>query len=160
MSDSKLWNAAWNGDEDEVSQLIEEGAKVDWKGENNWTALHNAASGGHTRVVTRLLDSGWSLEARTDDGFTPLYLAALNCHLETVKRLKLRGAKRDKMLYDAAAYGVDAVVSQVIEQGSYTLDWSVENDWTALHLAASSGHIPVVCGHKTAGCWLESGGEG
>ena len=162
--DRKLWIVARDGDEALVSQCLEQGGyKVDWRDLNDWTALHAAASSGHTPVVTRLLDSGWSLEARTEFGFTPLYLAVLNGHLETVKclqclQLSPRGAKRehDIMLYSAAAYGVEAVVSQVIEKGSYTVDWSGENDWTALHLAAWSGHTPVVTRLLDAGWSLEA----
>ena len=55
-----------------MSQLIEQGAEVDGRDKDNWTALHQAASGDHARVVTRLLDSWWSLEARDNLGITPL----------------------------------------------------------------------------------------
>ena len=73
MSDRKLFDAAGAGDEALVSQLIKQGAKVDWRGlKYNDTALHRAAIGGHPRVVTRLLDSWWSLEARDNLGITPL----------------------------------------------------------------------------------------
>ena len=79
MSDnSKLFDAARDGDEALVSQLIEQGAEVDWKwrDEYNYTALHTAARYGHPPVVTRLLDSGRSLDARSDTGYTPLTWAA------------------------------------------------------------------------------------
>ena len=93
--DSKLWYAARRGEEALVSQLIEQGAKVDWRGgQFNRTALHEAAQADYTPVVTRLLDSGWNLEARSR-GWTPLYTAADNGHLETVKTLLLRGANID-----------------------------------------------------------------
>ena len=61
MSDRKLFDAAGRGDEALVSQLIELGAEVDYRGGADYTALHHAAT---PRVVTKLLDSGWSLEAR------------------------------------------------------------------------------------------------
>ena len=88
---SKLWDAAFAGDEALVSQLIEQGAQVDWKDDKDTSALHRAAFGGQTRVVTRLLDSGWSwnLEARDTRGYTPLRLAAANGAPETVKTLLL-----------------------------------------------------------------------
>ena len=58
MSDSKLYGAAEAGKKALVSQLIEQGAEVDWRGRNEFTALHEAARCGHTRVVSRILDSG------------------------------------------------------------------------------------------------------
>ena len=101
-----------------MSQLIEQGAEVDWSGLDNWTALHKAARYGHTPVVTRLLDTGWSLEARDEISHTPLFWAAYNGHLDTVKTLMSRGAKCDKTLCDAAHAGAEAMVSQLIEQGA------------------------------------------
>ena len=93
--DSKLLEAAQAGDEALVSQLIGQ-ATVDWRGDQDWTALHVAAGGaGHTPVVTRLLDAGWSLEARSEHGETPLLCAAVEGHLETVKCLLVRGADMD-----------------------------------------------------------------
>ena len=96
MSDninSKLWNAAGDGKEALVSQLIEQGAEVDWRDEYGFTALHTAADNGHIPVVNLLLDGGWSLESRTKIGSTPLYWAAARGHLETaryegIKKLK------------------------------------------------------------------------
>ena len=99
--DRKLWNAAWRDKEVLVSQLIEEGAKVDWGDNDNWTALHNASRAGHTTLVSRLLDAGWSLENRTKRyGLTPLALAAEKGHLDTVKCLLLRGAQIDTQSND------------------------------------------------------------
>ena len=66
--DNKLWVAAGNGDEALVSQCIEQGAEVDWRDEDNSTALHEAAYNGHTSVVIRLICAGWSLEARIRSG--------------------------------------------------------------------------------------------
>ena len=40
MSNSKLYDAAYAGDEALVSQLIEQGAEVDCRGQGNTTALH------------------------------------------------------------------------------------------------------------------------
>ena len=77
MSNRELSGAAWRGDEALVSQLIEQGAEVDWRGDfDNSTALHLAAEFANTPVITRLLDSGWSLEAMDSTGETPLYWGA------------------------------------------------------------------------------------
>ena len=69
MSDninSKLWWAAWNGEEALVSQLIEEGAEVDWRDDQyNKTALHKAANKG------RLQKKKKKKLTFVNSGFTP-----------------------------------------------------------------------------------------
>ena len=122
----KLWDAAWRGEGALVSQYIEQGAEVDWKGGvfNN-TALHQAARSGHTHVVTRLLDAGWSVEAKNIGGVTPLRLAAEHGHLETAKCLLLRGARietqcNDKWtpLHEASRYGHASLVKLLLQCGA------------------------------------------
>ena len=81
--DWKLRNAALNGDDYLVSQLISQGATVDSESPAGDTALHMAAFRGHTHVVIRLLNAGCSLEARNMRGLTPLTLAANHGHLGT-----------------------------------------------------------------------------
>ena len=128
MSDninSKLWDAAKAGNEALVSQLIEQGAEVDWRDDNNNTALHYAAKGGDPPVVTHLLDSGWSLEARNMPGLTPLSVAAVNGNLETVKTLLLRGALIDTQrddketpLHVASLYRHTGLVQLLLQCGA------------------------------------------
>ena len=130
MSDNindKLWHAAGDGDEALVSQLIEQGAKVNWGGEKSahWTALHQAASNGHTHVVTRLLDSGWSPEAMGALGDTPLIRAAACGRLQTVKTLMLRGANIDTQdvekrtpIHVASSNGQSRVVKILLQCGA------------------------------------------
>ena len=122
--DRKLWDAAWDGDEALVSELIDQ-ATVDWRGPDGLTALHQVAIEGHTPVVTGLLDAGWSLEARSNDGFTPLNLAAPNGHLETVKCLLLRGADidtedndKDTPLHYASIWGHTEVIKTLLHHGA------------------------------------------
>ena len=123
--DSKLWEAAGAGDEAQVSQLIEQGAEVDWREDDNyWTALHKAASEGHTPVVNRLVDAGWNLEATEKYGSTPLTVAAWQGQLEAAKCLLLRGAK---------------------------IDTQDDQKWTTLHTATRGGqrrmvHLLLHCG--------------
>ena len=106
MSDinDQLWWAAQRGDEAQVSQLIEQGATVDWKGVADRTAVHAAAENFHNSVVIRLLDAGWSLEARDKLGATALTFAAADAHWdgnqELTKFLLLRGANIDTQEYD------------------------------------------------------------
>ena len=50
----------------------------------------------------------------------------------------------DLNLWKAAEAGEEAKVKMFINQGGCTVDWSYEDNWTALHQAAQSGHTPVV----------------
>lgn len=63
-------------------------------------------------------------------------------------------ASIDSKLYNAARAGDEARVSQLIDQAS--VDWRDDHDWTALHWAAQSGHIPVVIRLLDAGWSLEA----
>ena len=140
--DRKLWEAAYAGGQRLVSQLIEQGAKVDWRGLNSHTALHQASLLGHTPVVTRLLDAGWSLEARNQYGSTPLALAARNGHLGTVKCLLLRGANIDNQdndkrtpLHRASIGGYNNIVNVLLQCGAnqqirnnYWNSWNTAED--------------------------------
>ena len=119
---TKLWDAARDGDEATVRQCIEAGATVDWRDEDGWTALHQAAKYGHSTVVRLLMNAGWSLWARNNHGRTPLSYI-------------------DTKLWDAARDGEEATVRQCIEAGA-TVDWR-RDGVTALHWATKYGHTNV-----------------
>jgi ankyrin repeat protein len=65
-------------DENLVSYLLEEGAKVDTKGFRGRTALHLAAVYDEEEVVQMLLDKGADINVLDDDGCTAEHLAIMN----------------------------------------------------------------------------------
>ena len=132
---TKLWDAARDGDEATVRQCIEAGATVDWRDEDGWTALHQAAKYGHSTVVRLLMNAGWSLWARNNHGRTPLSYI-------------------DTKLWDAARDGEEATVRQCIEAGA-TVDWR-RDGVTALHWATKYGHTNVARLLVDAGWSLEA----
>jgi len=72
---SPLIQAAFRGDLEECSQLIQNGADVNATNETGMTPLHAAVSSRHRAIVSLLLDSGADIDAMTKNGITPLLLA-------------------------------------------------------------------------------------
>lgn len=70
--------------------LIEHGANVNAKGENDVTPLHTAAARGNIESATLLLNHGADVGATTTDGKTPLSYAEERNHPEMAEFLKRR----------------------------------------------------------------------
>jgi ankyrin repeat protein len=70
--------------------LIEHGANVNAKGDNDVTPLHTAAARGNIEAATLLLDHGADINATTKDGKQPIAYAEERTHPEMVEFLKNR----------------------------------------------------------------------
>ena len=68
--------------------LIEHGADVNAKGENDHAPLHTAAARGNLESATLLLEHGADINAATKDGKTPIAYAEEHNHSEMVKFLQ------------------------------------------------------------------------
>ncbi|KAI1504861.1 hypothetical protein F5X99DRAFT_431896 [Biscogniauxia marginata] len=82
-----------------VRLLLDRGAEVNVKRENESPAIVKAAEGGHATVVSELLVHGADPDARTRSGQTALFSACLRGHDKTVEVLLNGGASieaRDK----------------------------------------------------------------
>jgi ankyrin repeat protein len=75
---------------DIVRTLIEHGADVNARGENDVAPLHTAAARGNIESATLLLDHGANIHARTKDGKTPMIYAEEHNHSEMVEFLQTR----------------------------------------------------------------------
>ncbi|KAI9776082.1 MAG: hypothetical protein M1839_000595 [Geoglossum umbratile] len=151
--DKELINAASQGQEAVVQQLLEKGTDVN-ADDNKYgrTALHMAAVKGHEAVARQLLEKGADVNAKDNkDGRTALHMAADKGH-ETVARLLLeRGAdvnaKENKYgptaLHMAADKGHEAVVRLLLEKGANVNSTDIYG-WTALRYAADTRHEAVV----------------
>ncbi|XP_070557089.1 IQ motif and ankyrin repeat domain-containing protein 1-like [Ptychodera flava] len=117
----RILEAAFDGDNDEITQVLKEvdqedtknGVKndsigrtirarhqlemVDCADANNNTPLSEAASGGHADTIKMLLEKGADPNSRGQFERTPLYRAAFSGHLEAVEILLQNGA--DPRLY-------------------------------------------------------------
>jgi ankyrin repeat protein len=70
--------------------LIEHGAPVNVKGDQDVTPLHTAAARGNIEAATFLLDHGADINATTTDGKKPITYAEERNHPEMVEFLKTR----------------------------------------------------------------------
>ena len=120
----QLWRAIKDRDSQECSRLLDSNtlgeltAQPNAKGLDDWTALHLAVSSGSVEICTLLLALGQvEVDARSATRRTPLHLAALCGFPDILDMLLQRGA--DINAYDSDGY-------------------------TALHLAASLGHLATV----------------
>ena len=78
-----------------VKQLLEQGADIETRNKQGWTALMFAAANGHTKLCKFLLEHNANIEARTPKGSTPLMLAAMYDKDRTAEALMAHGARID-----------------------------------------------------------------
>ena len=91
----KLIRSSMFGNREAVKKLLKEGADVNAKNSDGYTALILASSNGRTEIVAMLLDAGANVNARTNTnywGSTALIRASENKHTEIVAMLLDAGA--------------------------------------------------------------------
>ncbi|KAG8560240.1 hypothetical protein GDO81_014854 [Engystomops pustulosus] len=120
----RLLEAARCGEDDEVRQLMQNGAPftTDWLGTS---PLHLAAQYGHVSTVKVLLQAGISRDARTKVDRTPLHMAATEGHTHIVDLLIKNGANinaKDMLemtaLHWATEHNHQDVVDLLIKNGA------------------------------------------
>ena len=92
---SAICEAAKRGDLDEVARLLQEGAGIERKTDDESTPLILAASNGHLAVVQFLVQQGADKEASNSYGRTPLNYAAIRGRLDVVQYLIQQGADKE-----------------------------------------------------------------
>ena len=73
--------------------LLEQGAQVNARQQDDFTPLHAAAQNGQVEIAQLLLDFGAEVNARMSNSKTPLALAEEFNHAEVASLLKRRGGK-------------------------------------------------------------------
>lgn len=87
-----------------IKILVENGADINSRTDNNATALHIAAQKGDVHVIGYLIDHGALVDARTDGGRNPLFQATATGHVEAVRLLAEAGADVNVMETDALKF--------------------------------------------------------
>jgi ankyrin repeat protein len=80
------------GDLEFGQRLLDRGADVNARDEDDWTPLYSAALNGRLDFVQLLLDHGAAINPLTDIDQTPLYEASARGHVDVVRLLLERGA--------------------------------------------------------------------
>ena len=148
---SPLHIAASLGHADTVTQLLEDGARVDAVKEDGNTALHSAAIMGHAHIVRILVEEGAYVEAVGNSGSTALMMAAALGHSEAVEELLKAGADPDTKhkfggttaLHFAAEVGRLEVMSLLCQHGA-NVEAEKVTGGTALHTAADANMTRAV----------------
>lgn len=85
--DEELFDAAENGDVKKVEELIKQGANVNAKDVEDYTALINASSNGHKEIVELLIKYKADVNAIDNLGWSVLMHASINGNKDIVKLL-------------------------------------------------------------------------
>jgi len=140
--------AAARGNQDDVVELLNAGAKLDVPDNSKRTPLHWAAYNGHPNVVKFFLTQGASTAEREAEERTALHLAIIGRSLDTIRLLI---SKSDKEAQDktgmtalalAASQGHDASIRLLLEHG-VDMEAKSSDGQTTLHWAVANGHETV-----------------
>jgi hypothetical protein len=93
--ESRIVNAADQGNLAIVKALLNEGSSLNERGSFETTALHRAVFQNHKEIVDFLIQQGADIDLKDIGGATPLHIAARRGNIEMVKTLIRNGAKID-----------------------------------------------------------------
>ncbi|NIM59890.1 MAG: serine hydrolase [Candidatus Aminicenantes bacterium] len=146
-----LIEAAHKGDSEVVEALLDSGADINARDEQNQTALHLAAGRGHTAVVKLLLEHGADVNARNLLGRTPILVPVYRGSLDIVRALLNAGADieaRSELAGQTPLLIVSGsrakAVEALLEEGADANAKGEAYHETALMLAAISGNKAAV----------------
>jgi ankyrin repeat protein len=145
VGDTRVADAAMNGDRDAVRDLLKHAADVNAAQGDGMTALHWAALKGDAEMADLLIYAGANLKATTRlGGYTPLYMAAKSGSATVVARLLKAGADPKVStslgltpLMMAALAGSPEAVKLLLDGGADPNATETEHGQTALSFAAA-----------------------
>ena len=144
-----LEEAAANGNERLVTQLVESGADVTYRDRDGWSAMHWAAEEGDIRTINVLWESGADVNAVSSYGTSPLHCAAHSGN-DNVRSLLQCGANHFDStchgwtpLHHAAFMGHSHHVQALLQAGSNASSQD-NHGWSVLHLAVLSRDLATI----------------
>lgn len=165
--DTRLYQAASQGEPGRIAELVAAGARVDAVIPGDGSALIGAARQGHLAAVDALLERGADVNLAVKGDGSPLIAAARGGHADVVARLIERGAAIDLVVPDdenaliqASAHGRLAIARLLVGRGAdvNARTWAERDgkdgagEWrTALAMARRGGHTDVAAYLVTAG---------
>ena len=135
--------AAFRGQVDVVTLLLQRGAKVDARNKTGHAPLHNAAAVGADAVVKLLLATGADITARDEKGLSPRDWAVAQAHPACAELLAEAETALAAPLVAACLAGQAEAAAALVQQGAdpNAVD-GVGN--TVLHLIAARGPAEAV----------------
>ena len=118
----KLIRSSMFGNREAVKNLLKEGADVNAKNSDGYTALILASSNGRTEIVAMLLDAGANVNAKDEYNATALIKASSNGHKEIVEMLLEKGADVDAKTHNGSTALIKASENKHTEIVAMLLD--------------------------------------
>ncbi|KAM7273911.1 hypothetical protein ACFE04_028575 [Oxalis oulophora] len=87
-----LCTAARKGELRTIQKLIENGASINGRDQNEWTALHRAAFKGRIEAARLLIERGIDVNAKDEDGYAALHCAVESGQIDVIELLVKKGA--------------------------------------------------------------------
>ncbi|MDR3701035.1 MAG: ankyrin repeat domain-containing protein [Candidatus Sulfopaludibacter sp.] len=151
-TDTRLADAAQQGDKAAVRSLLKQHAGLDAAQGDGATALHWAAYRDDLEMAQLLLGAGADVNAATREGaITPLFMACTNGSAPMIAALLKAGANLNSTksngttpLMTAAASGNVAAVKVLLDQGAYVNVREQAHGQTAVMFAAALDRADVV----------------
>jgi uncharacterized protein len=151
-SDTRLADAAMQGDRAAVKSLLQQKADVNAPEGDGATALHWAASNEDLEMVKLLLAAGANVNAATrDGGVTPLFMACTSGNAPIIEALLNAGASAKStkpngttVLMTAAASGSVNALKALLDHGAEINAKESVHGQTALMFAAALNRVEAV----------------
>ncbi len=104
----------------DIDDLIDKGADVNAKDENNSTLMHHAAASGRQKIVQRLRDRGAKINCQDVRGYTPLMYTNMQNMMDTLLKndadINMQdnngNTRLNHAIYDGDAFEVDYLLNK------------------------------------------------